>query len=61
MRSITSGSASIFAPKIKRIRKLHSPNVTLNLTLGIQQLISSTRKEELTIASSLQEDAVPVE
>jgi hypothetical protein len=61
MRSITFGSASISVPRIRRIRKLHSPSVTLSLMLAIQLQTYSIKKEEPSIVSSLHEDAVPME
>lgn len=61
MRSITSGSASIFARRIKKIKKLPLPNVIQNLMLGIQQQIYLIRKVEPITVSSLQEDVVLVE
>lgn len=61
IKSITFGSASIFAAKIKKIKKLPLPDVTHNLMSDIQLLISSIKKEERFIVSSLREDAALME
>lgn len=53
MRSITSGSASIFAPKMKKIKRLHLQNAILNLMSAILLQIFSTKKEvHITVFSS---------
>jgi|688.fasta_scaffold96000_4 hypothetical protein len=61
MRSITSGSASTSALKMKKIKKLHSPNVIPSSMLAIPLQIFLTKKVGLSIACSSPEDAAPVE
>jgi hypothetical protein len=61
MRSITFGSASISAPRIKKIRKLHSLSAILNLMLATLPQTYSIKREEPSIASSLHADAAPME
>jgi len=57
MKSTTSGLASTFAPRIKKIKRQHSPNATQNLTLAILQPIYSMRRDQPTTAYSSHVDA----
>ena len=53
MRSITSGSASIFAPKMKKTKRQHLQNAILNSMSDILLQIFSTKKEvHITVFSS---------
>lgn len=45
MRSITSGSANIFAPKMKKTKRLHLQNAILNSMSDILLQIFSMKKE----------------
>jgi len=61
MRSTTFGSASIFAPKMKKTKRLHLPNAILNLMLAILPQIFSTKREVPISVFSSQGDVALME
>jgi hypothetical protein len=61
MRSITFGSVSTSAPKMKKTRRLPSLNVTLSWMSGTRLPICLIKRVQLTTVYFLQEDAVQME